>query len=178
VLANDYGQTQRTTHDEFEHQRFSLATFVGVNFPLLRAYFGEGKRGRWTEPLDEAGGGHARLLGPDTSLETRVRFQECFGKPAFEKRHEPVTKARKCARVGRCELGATYYRQALALQPWNWVLLNEVSLFLTFSLWDVKAGVEVAKAALRLNPTCSAELWCTLGDGLFEWGRTEEAKSA
>ena len=43
ILVNDYGQTQLTPADEFEHQRFSLATFVGVNFPLLRAYFGEGK---------------------------------------------------------------------------------------------------------------------------------------
>jgi tetratricopeptide (TPR) repeat protein len=32
--------------------------------------------------------------------------------------------------------------------------------------------------ALALNPTCSAELWNTLGDGLFEFGRTEEARSA
>src|SRR5439155_4232988 len=32
--------------------------------------------------------------------------------------------------------------------------------------------------ALALNPTCSADLWCTLGDGLFEWGRTDEAESA
>jgi predicted transposase YbfD/YdcC len=45
------------------------------------------------------------------------------------------------------------------------VLLNEVSLFLTFSLRDVRAGVDVAKVALGLNPTCSAELWNTLGDG-------------
>ena len=36
----------------------------------------------------------------------------------------------------------------------------------------------MAKAALSLNPTCSAELWNTLGDGLYEWGRTEEARSA
>jgi len=31
---------------------------------------------------------------------------------------------------------------------------------------------------LRLNPACSSDLWCTLGDALFEWGRTAEAKSA
>ena len=37
ILVNDYGQTQATRDDEVEHQRFSLATFVGVNFPLLKA---------------------------------------------------------------------------------------------------------------------------------------------
>jgi tetratricopeptide (TPR) repeat protein len=36
----------------------------------------------------------------------------------------------------------------------------------------------MAKVALRLNPTCSAELWNTLGDGLYEYGRTAEARSA
>ncbi len=40
ILVNDYGQTQITRDDEFEHQRFSLATFVGVNFSLLRTFFG------------------------------------------------------------------------------------------------------------------------------------------
>ena len=33
ILVNDYGQTKQVTAEEFEHQRFSLATFVGVNFP-------------------------------------------------------------------------------------------------------------------------------------------------
>ena len=36
--------------DEIEHQRFSLATFVGVNFPLLKAYFGKGNRCQFVEP--------------------------------------------------------------------------------------------------------------------------------
>jgi tetratricopeptide (TPR) repeat protein len=58
------------------------------------------------------------------------------------------------------------------------VLLNEISMFLVFNLRDVKAGIEMAKVALNLNPACSAELWNTLGDGLYEWGRTEEACSA
>ncbi len=36
----------------------------------------------------------------------------------------------------------------------------------------------MAKVALALNPTCSAELWNALGDALYELGRTEEARSA
>src|ERR1700687_5473952 len=43
ILVNDYGPTQSTHSDDFEHQRFSLATFVGVNFPQLEAYFVEAK---------------------------------------------------------------------------------------------------------------------------------------
>src|SRR6266446_9549210 len=106
--SNDYGQTQLTAADEFEHQRFSLATFVGVNFPLLRAFFGEGKRCRWIEPYDEAGGIHARLLGLKVAGETEIRFQEHFGKTAHDRRQEPLGKARACAKVGRFELAATF----------------------------------------------------------------------
>jgi tetratricopeptide (TPR) repeat protein len=75
-------------------------------------------------------------------------------------------------------MAANYYHQALERQPHNWVLLNEISMFLTFTLNDPKAGIDEAKQALLLNPTCSAELWSTLGDGLYAFGRTEEARSA
>jgi tetratricopeptide (TPR) repeat protein len=178
ILANDYGQTQSTDADEFEHQRFSLATFVGVNFPLLRAFFGDDKRCRWVEPYEEAGGIHARLLGHKLAGATEVRFQELFGKAAHNQLQEPLVKARECAKVGRFELAATFYQQALEKQPHNWVLANEVAMFLTFSLRDPKAGADLAKLALALNPTCSSELWSTLGDALFEWGRYAEARGA
>jgi tetratricopeptide (TPR) repeat protein len=178
ILANDYGQTQVTGKDEFEHQRFSLATFVGVNFSLLKAYFGEQGRGHYLEPYSESGSIHSRLVGHKLSYRTALRFQERFSQAAAETLQEPIAKARECLRVGRFELASSYYQQALALQPGNWVLLNEVAQFLIFSLRDVKAGIDLAKVALALNPTCSSELWNTLGDGLFEYGRYAEARSA
>jgi tetratricopeptide (TPR) repeat protein len=178
MLINDYGQTMMTREDEFEHQRFSLATFVGVNFQLMETYFGEAKKACWERPMGEAQGIHSRLLGRQPDHATRVRFTECFSADAQDKLHEPIQKARECAKVGRFEMAAMFYNQALERQPRNWVLLNEVSMFLTFSLRDLKAGIDMAKVALALNPTCSSELWNTLGDGLFEFGRDEEARSA
>src|SRR5262249_53627511 len=150
ILVNDYGPTQPTREEEFEHQRFSLATFVGVNFPLLRAYFGDAGRCRWQEPAggDEERGIHSRLLTREGATQARLKFEELFGKAALERRQQPWDKARECARVGRFELAATFYREALGLQPYNWVLLNEVALFLIFSLRDVKAGVDLARVAL------------------------------
>jgi tetratricopeptide (TPR) repeat protein len=177
ILANDYGQTQTTRDDEFEHQRFSLATFVGVNFPLLKAYF-DGGRCQVIEPTSDGGGIHSRLLSKKPSPETVTRFFERFGDQAKQRADEPVQRARACLKSGRFELAANYYREALSVQPRNWVLLNEISMFLTFQLRDPKAGIDMAKAALALNPTCSADLWNTLGDGLYEFGRTTEARSA
>ena len=43
---------------------------------------------------------------------------------------------------------------------------------------DPKRGADMAKVALALNPTLSAELWNALGDALYEFGRTAEARSA
>jgi tetratricopeptide (TPR) repeat protein len=179
ILVNDYGQTQITRDDEFEHQRFSLATFVGVNFALLKAYFGDGQRCRYVEPAGEEGRGiHARLLAPKVADEVHVRFYERFGEDAYRRLQEPIQKARACAKAGRFELAAGFYREAIHLQPRNWVLLCEISQFLTFQLRDPKAAADMAKVALALNPTCSAELWNALGDALYEFGRTAEARSA
>jgi len=178
ILVNDYGQTQRSQKEEFEHQRFSLATFVGVNFPLLKAYFEDVVKATWLEPHGEETGIHTRLLARRVPSPVRLRFQEQFSQGAQEKLREPLVKARQCTQVGRFELAATYYSQALKEQPRNWVLLNEVAMFLTFSLRDPKAGMDMAKVALALNPSLSAELWNTLGDALFEFGRTAEARSA
>jgi tetratricopeptide (TPR) repeat protein len=178
ILVNDYGQTQTTRDDEIEHQRFSLATFVGVNFPMLRAYFDDGKRCQFVEPSGEERGIHSRLFGRKLGSDTQTRFFERFGTGAQDRLQQPLMQARACMKHGRFELAATFYNEAMNKQPHNWVLLNEISTFLTFSMRDPKAGIDMAKLALSLNPACSAELWNTLGDGLYEFGRTAEARSA
>ena len=56
--------------------------------------------------------------------------------------------------------------------------MNEVAMFLTFTLRSPAAGIKMAKAAIDLNPNCSAELWNTLGDAWYEVGKIAEAKGA
>jgi tetratricopeptide (TPR) repeat protein len=178
ILINDYGQTQATRDEEIEHQRFSLATFVGVNFPLLKAFFGEDGKCQFVEPPGEERGIHSRLLSRKLGTDTQTSFFERFGSAAQDRLQEPLAQARSCVKVGRFELAAAFYREALKRQPRNWVLLNEISTFLMFSMRDPKAAIDMAKLALAQNPSCSAELWNTLGDGLYEFGRTAEARSA
>src|SRR5262249_22231682 len=138
ILASDYGQT-RLEHDAaYEHQRFSQATFIGVNFPELKAYFADGGRCRFLEPPGDSESIHTRLLGHEPAYETRTRFAERFGKPAQDWRQEPVQKARESLRVGRLEAAATHYREALRRQPGSWVLLNEVIFTVVSSVCNAR----------------------------------------
>src|SRR5262249_41110056 len=99
LLINDYGPTHVALADEPEHQRFSRATSIGLNFPLLKAYFAEGGRCQWEEPLQHSPSIHARLLGHTLAHETRLRFHECFGRAASERLEEPVRQARGWAQA-------------------------------------------------------------------------------
>lgn len=179
ILMNEYGHSQIGRDDEFEHQRFSYATAVGLNFPLLRAYFADSQKHQWLEPSgDEERGIHTRILSKKPSYETTVRFQKQFNKAALDELDEPIRKARALLQHGRMELASDYYFEGLRLQPKNWVLLNEIASFLTYQLKDSKRAIDMARLALELNPTCSAELWNTLGDALYWANRFGEAQSA
>src|SRR5262249_55946596 len=137
LLLNDYGPTQAEGADEPEHQRFSHATFIGVNFPLLQAYFTKastptphgyaGKCG-WVEPTGEEPRFTARLSGPQPGAAPLARFGECFSRAHREGLAQPVRQARTAGQAGRFETAAAAYRLALERQPGNWVLLNEVAL--------------------------------------------------
>ena len=178
ILVNDYGQTQATRDSDFEHQRFSLATAVGINFPQVEAYFTDAGRCKVIRPSSEERGIHSRLFSKNPASDTITRFYESFGDGEHKHLQEPIQFARACAKQGRFEMASSYYQEALRRQPRNWVLLGEVSMFLAFQMADPKAGANLAKIALSLNPTCSADLWNTLGDALYVWGRTAEARGA
>ncbi len=175
ILVNDYGPTEVTAAEDYEHQRFSHSTAIGVNFPLLKAYFGEAQRCRWVEPLEENESLHPRLLGAQLAHATVACFQKQFGRAASAWLQEPVHRARELVKIGRFEAAATSYRLALERQPQNWVLMNEIATLLTFTLGQPKAATDLAKVGLALNPL-STELWNTLGDSLYACGRMAEAR--
>jgi tetratricopeptide (TPR) repeat protein len=177
-LVNDYGQTEITREEGFEHQRFSHATFVGINFPLLKAYFADQKKCQWAEPKEDSGRIHSLLLGLNLHEETTKLFCQRFSKEANDWLQQPVALARANLQHGRIEAALAAYHRALERQPYNWILMNEVAMFLTFTLRSPAAGIKMAKAAIDLNPNCSAELWNTLGDAWYEVGKIAEAKGA
>jgi tetratricopeptide (TPR) repeat protein len=178
ILVSDYGETKDTVAEEFEHQHFSQSTAVGLNFPLLAKYFCCDNRACWREASGEEASLHIRLLMHKVQPQIAIRFEECFCQEARQRVETPASKARELTRIGRFQAALTQYREALARQPFSWVLMSEVAHFLTFTLGNAKAGLEMARAALRHNPGCSAELWNILGDCLYYLGRMRDARVA
>jgi hypothetical protein len=81
ILVNDYGKTQVSSAASFQHQRFSHSTAVGLNFPLLKAYFGGEGQGQWIEAAEEKLGVPARLWGCHLAPESRVFTTALGGTP-------------------------------------------------------------------------------------------------
>lgn len=131
---------------------------------------GRAKGRQWPDSLPAS--------GTQAGAETSALFTERFGKAANEWLQEPVNLARANLKHGRIEAALAAYHRALERQPYNWILMNEVAMFLTFTLHSPAAGIKMAKAAIDLNPNCSSELWNTLGDAWYEVGKVHEAKSA
>jgi tetratricopeptide (TPR) repeat protein len=178
ILLSDYGWVKKLANDDFEHQRFAQATAVGLNFELLGTYFTQRGPGRWVEPPGPEDVVFARLLGEQLSDATLACFAEQFAAPRRAWLHEPVQRAQQWVEAGRVQAGLAEYREALARQPMNWALMNEVADLLNGSLKSPEAAVELTRAALALNPECSAHLYNTLADGLFSLGEVEEAHRA
>lgn len=177
ILVNDYGPGRLEDYAEAEHQRFSQATFIGVNFALLKTYFAAENRCKWLEPTDGRDDMQTRLLGHNLAQELVDLFLKRFRKASFEWLDEPVTHARGCIRAGRLDTGLSYYRIALERQPTNWVLMGETAYFLHSHLRDCRGAIQLAKLALDINPIAS-RLWVTLADALNGCGHTAEAREA
>jgi tetratricopeptide (TPR) repeat protein len=178
VLINDYDESlARSPDDALRHQRFGGSTAVSLNVPLLKFCFQTCGGLDWVEPAEDDGQICTRMFGRRISAPAAARFHEVFGKAAYERRHRPVEEARARAAEGRHEAAMDAYRTALERQPNNWRLMGEVAQYLTLQLREHAAGLEMARAALALNPI-GPDLWNTLGDSLFCLDRAEEAHDA
>lgn len=179
LLVNDYGHASlEDGHEHYEHNRFSGSTAIGLNFSLLKACVQSKGISDWIEPSEEPESVHPRLVGRGLPVALKGRFEDLFNQAAFAKVHEPSARARTLVGDGRFELAASAYREALGRQPWNWALMSEAARFLSFRLRDPAAGLALSRAALVLNPSCSADLWNDLGDSLFLLNRIDEARTA
>jgi hypothetical protein len=179
ILVNDYGTNKLEELGAGEGpQRFSSTSAVGLNFILMAECLKASGISEWVAPSEDDEHLFSRLLVNNGAPSLINRFREQFGKRPSVLRSKRVAEAREYRQQGRHELALGAYERALRDQPWNWALASEVARFLAFTLSDPIAGLALNRAALSLNPCCSAALWNELGECLVALNRIDQARRA
>lgn len=179
VLVNDYGPVQaELAGDLAAPLRLGATMALGVSFPLLEAYFERRGRPLLRPPGDERTLLHARLLLAAPQPEAEAAFREAFGEEALGRVEGALQEARQHLAAGRMDEALSRYREAVAQSPRDFLVLGEAAEFASSHLGDAQIGLELAQAALRLNPWYGAWMWSVLGDCLYALGRPAEAHEA
>ena len=152
-------------------QQFGEARAIGVHFPLM-ADFASALGAELVQPdLSVPGNLHSRLLIRGAIPATRAQFAANFGTADW-------TRARALIQMGSTEEAKVVYEAALEKYPKDWSLLGEVAEFLVRQASNFPGGLELAKAALVLNPWYSTWLWNVYGDAHFGLQQHSEAVAA
>ncbi|MGD0015791.1 MAG: SAM-dependent methyltransferase, partial [Bryobacteraceae bacterium] len=153
VLVNDYGPVRR--EDVVERsvaQRFGPATAMGLNFPLLEERLGRRGVDVLKAEGDEGRRIHARLLLRSGAPGVRGAFETRFAAAAREQADAPIERARREVESGHAREALESFRAAIAQNPRDWQLIGEAAVFAATQLRDRAAGLELARAAVELNP--------------------------
>src|SRR5688572_8953260 len=135
----------------YRHEHYAGSTAMGLNFRML-AHLAESANLQWLEPEGANGLIEIRLLAHSVAPPVAECFRRRFGAGAFEWRMEHLRKARKLAGEGSYEAALCSYREALARQPRNWWLLEEIGRFLLDTLQDADAALALADEGISINP--------------------------
>jgi tetratricopeptide (TPR) repeat protein len=176
ILLRDYGYTAHNEPDrKAVAQRFGCATAVGVDFVRLERHL----RARGADVLGVEGESllHTRLVTVGPGTETKRTFVEEFGALTAETWTLPA-RARECLEQELFAEALGLYRQGIERAPRDWRLIGEAARFVTTTLRDAAAGLQLARAAIQLNPWYSPFLWNVLGDCLAALDRQDEAHEA
>lgn len=177
ILLSDYGQVDDPSSGEMsEHQHFGPSTAIGLNFPLLGAYFEKAGR-HWLRPNGDGTRIYTRALGWRLSDAVVAEFHERFDKKAYDRAQQPLDEARQLLEQGHHGAAMEALREAVRRQGANWALLEEIARYLIFVTGDYEQGVDIAEMGLTLNPI-SPHLWNTYGEGLYYLGHRRESHFA
>ena len=179
VLVNDYGSVRaEDTAGMSASQRFGPSAALGLNFPFLEHHFSANGATVVRPELDERLPIHPRLFAREAVPETCRAFREIFDFSAHQERHASQDEARQHLEGSRLEAAKRAYEKALVSRPKDWVLLGEIAEFLTRQVGNYPAGLQVAAAALAVNPWYSVWLWNVYGDALYALERYADAHEA
>ena len=180
MLINDYAalpaSEQAPTPAGLE--RFGPTCAIGMNFPLLRRYVASLGVVVVEPRADERVTLHPRMLVRTELPQTHAAFMRVFDEGAQAALLESDEEARRHIEAGRMEQAKEAFARNLSNRRFDWRLVGELAEFTIRQLRDFKAGLDLAHAALTINPWYSVWLWNLLGDALFGLDRVAEAHEA
>jgi len=152
AMLSDYGTlAPRDPSDQLEFQNFGASAALAVNFHQLDSWFANGPVA-YLQPEAEEGQLITRVLynGPPEDLSELVDL--LFGEARQRALRLPVEAARDMLRGNMFEAARQLYSKAMALQPRNWPLAEEVAELLLIGAEDYEDAIALAEFGLSLNP--------------------------
>jgi tetratricopeptide (TPR) repeat protein len=178
-LMNDYGSAAGDNVSAAAiPQQFGDTLACGINFPLLKERFERTGIHVAAPAGDDDRAIHSRIFFTGSLDNTVDAFSTLYSHAAdlwFEQRSQ---EAARLAASGRNSEALDTFREALSRAPRNWQLIGRAAEFVGLRLQEHKAGLELARSALELNPWFSPWLWNVLGDCLFALGQNDSAHEA
>jgi tetratricopeptide (TPR) repeat protein len=176
VLINDYGPAQAEGLAGYlPGQRFGPVVAAVVNLPLLERHCRRRGLESWEPAGDATARMHTRLLSHGGLPRTRLTFEDRFAAVSREQEQAIVQQAWQQAEAGLLRQALASYRTAIEMNPRNWQLIAQAGAFVSAELHDPGAGLELARAAIELNPWYSPYSWNVLGDCLAALDRVRDA---
>ena len=161
------------------HQHFGTTVAAGVNMVQLDDWLADDRSGtgvRAVAPANDGIDNHAaRLLTRATLPATEAEFVAQFDGNELSRIGKTIASARQSEDP---EAALEQYRQALLLEPGNWLLLGEAAAHALTGGLVPDVAMAIARQGLEVNPAYNADLWNIYGDALWAAGASESALTA
>ncbi len=161
------------------HQHFGTTVAAGVNMVQLDDWLADNRSGsgvRAVAPAHDGADNHAaRLLTRANLPATEAAFAEHFDGEAMGLVARAIWSAREEEDTAA---SMACYREALTLEPGNWLLLGEAAACALAGGEAPDLAMVIARQGLEVNPGYNADLWNIYGDALWAAGHGASALQA
>jgi tetratricopeptide (TPR) repeat protein len=179
LLVNDYGPVTPDEAPKFAAlQRFGKTIGSGLNFSWLEGELARRGLGVVKATGDDTRTLHTRLITKRQLPRTSATFEERFSAASYRDTETLVEEARGHVAAGRKTEALAAYRLLLSRHRYDWALVGEVADFLNHQIADYAAAIDIARAAVEINPHYSTWLWNILGDAHYNLGHHADAHEA
>jgi Tfp pilus assembly protein PilF len=174
-VAMDYDM-ESPRRSPIDFQTYGSSVSAGVNFGQLVAFARARPDCQVGVPPEDAPLLQARCFARGgVPTEVIQLFETMYSKEAADRIEAPLRAAQEQIKSDRYDAARANLEEACRRQPYNWVLLEYIGLFLANKLHEHDSALEVARGALLLNHL-APDLWNLLGDCHFNIGDVAEAE--